>query len=785
MTEPRRCPDCGGEIAADAPAGLCPKCLLKAGMESQPAAAQPAPTAAHTPANEFLPPSVDELGPRFPQLEILELLGKGGMGAVYKARHKGLDRLVAVKILPPESHQASFADRFTREARALARLNHPHIVSVHDFGQTSDGLFFFVMEYVEGVNLRQAMQAGNMKPEQAIAIVPQICEALQYAHDEGIVHRDIKPENILIDKKGRVKIADFGLAKLLASDPASGGESPVSLTGTHQVMGTLRYMAPEQLEGSKLVDHRADIYSLGVVFYELLTGEVPMGRFAPPSKKVQIDVRLDEVVLRALEREPEQRWQHASEVRTEVETIRTTNRDRERTSAKEKASSLRNADDEHPLLKGLRFWMTPQAGYGRWVGVPMLILTSLVVLAGVSIAVAVPTEEEWVHLLTIASSFVLLGIAFVVLNMLWAVKGKTGEASLPNQVSAPGESDTDYARRKITGPAVALMIAAIINILGQIAWVGFFLADAHTFWAQVWTVAFPAWFTILSFILLGAAGGLLRLETSSLGDFAITCSLIMPPGLLIAIPAVILYWVRYEDPRVKAAFALNEPKQERTDDPPPARPSSRRLWISILAILSAVVCLGFIANHLWHRPAQLRHPLYGDTGFVQGENGPEMGGALIAKLGVPPAQVAAANRVFQTYYDKYLALERRHTKYTRDDQGHVHITIEPFVEEMHALVKDLHAELGGIVDQRIAPKLPEKGKVHSALPLFRQAGEATVTITLWKENHGGAGHTHFFKEDVEWLDGNKANSGRSGWGVDTFPERFRLYWTEPGDVPTK
>ena len=177
-------------------------------------------------------------------------------------------------------------------------------------------LYYFLMEYVDGVNLRQLMQAGELTPQQALAIVPQICEALQFAHDEGVVHRDIKPENILLDKRGRVKIADFGLAKLAAGSPEE-----FTLTGTHQVMGTLRYMAPEQMEGSHAVDHRADIYSLGVVFYEMLTGELPLGRFEPPSKKVEIDVRLDEVVLRALEREPERRYQHASEVKTDVESI--------------------------------------------------------------------------------------------------------------------------------------------------------------------------------------------------------------------------------------------------------------------------------------------------------------------------------------------------------------------------------------------------------------------------------------------------------------------------------
>ena len=168
-------------------------------------------------------------------------------------------------------------------------------------------MYYFIMEYVDGVNLRQLIQSGQCKPEEALRIVPLICEALQFAHDEGIVHRDIKPENILLDKRGRLKIADFGLAKLLGrgagGSPATPGD--YTLTGPWQVMGTPNYMAPEQMDDPLKVDHRADIYSLGVVFYEMLTGELPRGRFAPPSQKVQVDVRLDEVVLRALEQEPE------------------------------------------------------------------------------------------------------------------------------------------------------------------------------------------------------------------------------------------------------------------------------------------------------------------------------------------------------------------------------------------------------------------------------------------------------------------------------------------------
>jgi hypothetical protein len=216
------------------------------------------------------------------------------------------------------SGDSGFADRFTREARALARLSHPNIVTVHEFGQAG-GLHYFVMEYVEGLNLRQLEQAGKLTPREAMKIIPQICDALQFAHDEGIVHRDIKPENVMLDRKGRVKIADFGLAKILGIEPEG-----TRLTGAKDVMGTPHYMAPEQIEHPQEVDHRADIYSLGVVFYEMLTGELPLGKFAPPSRKVQVDVRLDEVVLHALEKEPELRYQQASQVKSDVETIATT-----------------------------------------------------------------------------------------------------------------------------------------------------------------------------------------------------------------------------------------------------------------------------------------------------------------------------------------------------------------------------------------------------------------------------------------------------------------------------
>ncbi len=267
------------------------------------------------------PLAPEELAPHFPQLEIIECLGRGGMGVVYKARQKSLNRLAALKLLAPERvADAKFAVRFEQEAKALAALSHSNIVTIYDFGQAG-GFFYLLMEFVDGVNLRQAMKAGRFTPEQALAIVPPVCEALQYAHEHGIVHRDIKPENLLLDKEGRVKIADFGIAKLVARDsnlatatqPEATLESRATLAG-----GTPQYMAPEQKEHG-VTDHRADIYSLGVVLYEMLTGELPADKLQPPSKRVLVDVRIDEIVLRALEKSPELRFATAVEFRTQVE----------------------------------------------------------------------------------------------------------------------------------------------------------------------------------------------------------------------------------------------------------------------------------------------------------------------------------------------------------------------------------------------------------------------------------------------------------------------------------
>src|SRR6266536_2325084 len=247
MPDARKCPQCGVVLPAGVLDGLCPACLLQQGA--------PAETETQPEMTPFEAPSVAEVGQMFPQLEVLAFVGKGGMGAVYKARQPALDRLVALKVLPSQAARGpDFAERFNREARALAKLSHPNIVAVHEFGQTN-GLHYFIMEYVDGLNLRQLERAGKLAPREALQIVPQICEALQFAHDEGIVHRDIKPENILLDKKGRVKIADFGIAKIM------GREAETALTETRGAIGTPHYMAPEQVEKPETVDHRADISS--------------------------------------------------------------------------------------------------------------------------------------------------------------------------------------------------------------------------------------------------------------------------------------------------------------------------------------------------------------------------------------------------------------------------------------------------------------------------------------------------------------------------------------------
>lgn len=312
------CPRCGAAILPDAPAGQCAACLLAGAMDTEP-----------LPAGAMPAPRLESLAAAFPQLQILEPLGAGGMGRVYKVRQVQMDRLAALKILPPElAGDPAWVERFHREARALARLNHPHIVQLYDFGESERqaggaGYAYLLMEYVDGVNLRQAMKQGALGVREALLIVPKLCDALHYAHERGVLHRDLKPENILLDAQGAIKIADFGLAKFVhgAEDVPAG----TLLTQSGMQLGTAAYMAPEQVEHPEDVDHRADIYSLGVVFYEMLTGSLPLGRFPAPSEQSGVDARLDGIVFRTLEKQRERRYQDAGAVSTDVRHVATSN----------------------------------------------------------------------------------------------------------------------------------------------------------------------------------------------------------------------------------------------------------------------------------------------------------------------------------------------------------------------------------------------------------------------------------------------------------------------------
>ena len=317
---PDQCPECGAPLAPGSAQGLCARCLLAG------AAAVTQPTASRS-----APPTLEQVAAAFPQFEVIEFIGRGGMGAVYKVRQPKLDRFAALKLLPPSlGTDPAFASRFEREARLLARLNHANIVAVYEFGHAAlhsqlSTFYYLLMEHVDGVNLRQAMRASRFTPAQALGVVPKICEALQYAHDEGVLHRDIKPENILLDAKGRVKLVDFGIAKLIGDGTAESHRSHATddahLTQSGAALGTPQYMAPEQRDTPADVDHRADIYSLGVVFYELRTGELPRGSVVQPSAKSDADPRLDAIVRQAMEKERARRQDSAEEMRTQVQTV--------------------------------------------------------------------------------------------------------------------------------------------------------------------------------------------------------------------------------------------------------------------------------------------------------------------------------------------------------------------------------------------------------------------------------------------------------------------------------
>ncbi len=274
------------------------------------------------PGPKWQPPSVEHLQALLPAYEILSMLGFGGMGAVYKGRQLSLDRTVAIKILPPGAldEDRKYAQRFKNEARTMAKLTHPGIVTVYDFGETAEGQLYFVMEYVDGTDVSKMIQAtGKLPQDHALAIIAHVCDALAYAHAHGVVHRDIKPANVLINMQGQVKVADFGLAKIEDPSMTSG------LTQSGMAMGTPDFVAPEALLMGVDVDGRADLYAVGVMLYQMLTGEIPRGLFQMPSVKTQgeLDPRYDAIITRAMQTNRDLRYQAATEIRKDLDSILT------------------------------------------------------------------------------------------------------------------------------------------------------------------------------------------------------------------------------------------------------------------------------------------------------------------------------------------------------------------------------------------------------------------------------------------------------------------------------
>ncbi|WP_397381397.1 protein kinase [Prosthecobacter sp.] len=265
-------------------------------------------------ATDWEPPLAEELESCFPGYTDFRFIDRGGMGAVYSAMQNSLERRVAVKILPPDlGKDALFVDGFHREARLLARLQHPNIVAVYDFGRNALGHLFIVMEYVHGTSLFEILKQEQLPLPRVLEIIAQVCEGLQFAHDHGVIHRDIKPTNILIDGRNSVRVADFGLAKLVKAESTTTTQTRSSL-----IMGTPVYAAPEQRRPNASVDHRVDIFSVGVTLYEMITGHFPVGVFEPPSKKAGSPPALDKIITKALRESPADRYQNAAELKKAI-----------------------------------------------------------------------------------------------------------------------------------------------------------------------------------------------------------------------------------------------------------------------------------------------------------------------------------------------------------------------------------------------------------------------------------------------------------------------------------
>lgn len=259
---------------------------------------------------DYQPPTIEELQILIPHLQILSFIGHGGMGTYYKASQTKLDRLVAIKVLLVDpGSDASLIEGFNREARRMARLIHPNIVRIYDSGETNSTLYL-VMEYVEGDILERLIDSREFSFIEVVTIGIQICKALACAHANGVIHRDIRPGNTILDINGNVKVSDFGLARLLGEELFKR-----NLTMENQAMGTMDYVAPEQLESGSSIDARADIFSVGLMLYKLFTRTLPRGTFVRPSDLVpNLDPRVDEIIIGCMQRNPDNRYQTISDL---------------------------------------------------------------------------------------------------------------------------------------------------------------------------------------------------------------------------------------------------------------------------------------------------------------------------------------------------------------------------------------------------------------------------------------------------------------------------------------
>jgi tRNA A-37 threonylcarbamoyl transferase component Bud32 len=761
---------------------VCPYCVLQlAGSEGSGTNA----TAAFATAPTL--PTLTELATLFPQLEILELIGRGGMGAVYKARQPNLDRSVALKILLPDiGKDPTFAERFSREARALARLNHPHIVSVYDSGHVG-GLYFFLMEYVDGVNLRQAIQAEQISPEKALAIVPQICEALQYAHEEGVVHRDIKPENVLLDRKGRVKVADFGLAKLL------GLATPdITLTGTRQAMGTLHYMAPEQYEKPQSVDHRADIYSLGVVFYELLTGKLPLGRFALPSERVHVDVRLDDVVLKSLEREPERRYQYVSEVKSEMDSI---------------AHSPAQAAPHRPtLLAAGRAMHAPPSHSGREevfsrpsqpppqeltdsgramliLGIVALLSMPLICGGGSMLSWFLGTGGIlWLGVLLLTPLALVVGVALIIVGLTSKQPVAEGRVTPPEK-SVLTDEQRERAQQAVRWPSFALLLLAIgswipLLLFAAIGELGNAFSDDDFLFpfglmlmlqvasSVVMLVAPVRMRQLLGYRLAMAAGIMAILPTY----------FVWPLGIPVGIWALVVLSQR----DVRNAFGLSR----KPDAPDSRRPLAVGIAVAVvciialpLALVAMLVGLGVSRTTVSHATpshydygkmetigvTKMEEPRPENIQWIEwAEYGPHLGSRVNEVMRLAPGQEGAINEALLKARQAYLEVESKHIEKVENELGHKVFKIKPFPKDLNRLENDFWTTVDSAVTENLARgMLREHLNVRGELFPF---GSHEQSVEIWQV---GAWYHH------QWAN----SSGPSSKGPE-LPQSLKHLWKE-------